>query len=322
VADGRLPEALQAAIDAEIDGQPLGQAASLSAAYRARQSSQTAIADQSDVAAYLVSRLPATYAAIATVLEETGLRLPTFSPTSMLDAGAGPGTASWAAATAFPALAAITLVDHNRKLLDIGARLRRNAAEPLASAEAILGDFVSIPLTGRQFDLVVVSYALTELPEGQLLKAAATLWENCLGALVIVEPGRPRDYQRLIAVRAALIEAGGSIVAPCPHGLTCPLPDGDWCHFSVRLPRRRLHRQAKGATLGYEDEKFSYLIVARSGLERRPIDARVIKPPALNKFEIALPLCSKDGLEERRVGRREVEAFRAVRKLEWGDAIE
>jgi ribosomal protein RSM22 (predicted rRNA methylase) len=204
----------------------------------------------------------------------------------------------------------------------MGARLRRNAVEPLASAAVHLGEFPSIRLAGRQFDLVVVSYALTELPDGQLLKAAATLWESCLGALVIVDPGRPCDYQRLMAVRAALIEAGGSVVAPCPHGLTCPLPDADWCHFSVRLPRRRLHRQAKGASLGYEDEKFSYLVVVRPGLERWPVDARVIKPPVLNKFEIALPLCTPNGLEEKRVARRQPDAFKAVRKLEWGDAIE
>jgi len=49
------------------------------------------------VAAYAAARLPACYAAVARVLDELRLRLPGFTPRSMLDFGAGPGTAVWAA---------------------------------------------------------------------------------------------------------------------------------------------------------------------------------------------------------------------------------
>jgi len=48
-------------------------------------------------AAYMAARMPACYAAVYKVLEEVSMRLPTFSPESMLDFGAGPGTAIWAA---------------------------------------------------------------------------------------------------------------------------------------------------------------------------------------------------------------------------------
>ena len=322
MADVRLPDALQAAIDAEIEGSSVAPAANLSAAYRARQSSQTAIADEAAVAAYLTTRLPATFAAATSVLAETADRLPGFSPASLLDAGAGPGTASWAALAAFASLDALTLLDRNRKLLDAGTRLRQGAAPALAEAEVILGELPAAAIGDRRFDLVMASYALTELGDGAAIAAARSLWQRCGGALVIVEPGRPSDYQRLMAVRRALIEAGGSIVAPCPQEGECPLPAGDWCHFSVRLPRRRVHRQAKGASLGYEDEKFSYLVVARPGLGRRPIEARLIKPPVQSKFEIVLPLCGPLGLEGRRVGKRQGEAFKSARKLEWGDAVE
>ena len=49
------------------------------------------------VAAYAAARMPGCYAAVARVLDELRLRLPDFTPRSMLDFGAGPGTAIWAA---------------------------------------------------------------------------------------------------------------------------------------------------------------------------------------------------------------------------------
>lgn len=48
-------------------------------------------------AAYMAARMPACYAAVYNVVEEVSMRLPAFAPESMLDFGAGPGTAVWAA---------------------------------------------------------------------------------------------------------------------------------------------------------------------------------------------------------------------------------
>ena len=48
-------------------------------------------------AAYVASRMPGCYAAVLTVLQELRMRLPAFQPASLLDFGAGPGTAIWAA---------------------------------------------------------------------------------------------------------------------------------------------------------------------------------------------------------------------------------
>jgi ribosomal protein RSM22 (predicted rRNA methylase) len=123
-------------------------------------------------------------------------------------------------------------------------------------------------------------------------------------------------------VREALFEAGAEIVAPCPHRLPCPLPADDWCHFSVRLPRSKAHRQAKGGVLGYEDEKYSYLVVARPGLAARPTSARVIRPPVVKKFEVELALCTTVGLAGRAVPKREPADYKAAKKLDWGDALD
>lgn len=53
--------------------------------------------DTSQSAGYAAARLPGCYAAAWRIFDEIDLRLPDFEPVSMLDFGAGPGTAIWAA---------------------------------------------------------------------------------------------------------------------------------------------------------------------------------------------------------------------------------
>jgi ribosomal protein RSM22 (predicted rRNA methylase) len=75
----------------------------------------------------------------------------------------------------------------------------------------------------------------------------------------------------------------------------------------------------KGGTLGYEDEKYSYLVVARPGIgDRAP--GRVLRRPEENKFSVTLAVCAPDGLEARVVPSRDKAAFKAAKKLDWGDA--
>jgi len=66
------------------------------------------------------------------------------------------------------------------------------------------------------------------------------------GLLVLVEPGTPAGYGRILRARDRLVGLGATLAAPCPHHAACPLTGEDWCHFSVRLPRSRDHRLAKG----------------------------------------------------------------------------
>ena len=152
------------------------------------------------------------------------------------------------------------------------------------------------------------------------MKVAEGLWARTAGVLVIVEPGRPRDYQRLMLVRERLVSLGGDLLAPCPHNRPCPLVAPDWCHFSQRLARTKDHMRLKGASLGYEDEKFSYLVLARPGIGASA-SGRVIKPTAENKFSVTLELCAEAGLEQRVVPSRDKPAFKAAKKLDWGDAL-
>jgi ribosomal protein RSM22 (predicted rRNA methylase) len=149
------------------------------------------------------------------------------------------------------------------------------------------------------------------------------LWSACEGVLALVEPGTPAGYARILAARTALIEAGAQLLAPCPHTAACPLVGADWCHFSVRLPRRRDHRLAKGGDAPFEDERFSYLLAARPRVAAAARRRRVLAPPRAGKPGVALKLCGLDGqVEQQQVARRDKPAFALARRLAWGDTLE
>ena len=90
-----------AALDARAEGfsrRDLAERlARISERYRGQGTSE-AIADEADALAYALARMPATYAAVARVFwMSSSDRAPGWTPRSILDAGAGPGTATWAA---------------------------------------------------------------------------------------------------------------------------------------------------------------------------------------------------------------------------------
>jgi ribosomal protein RSM22 (predicted rRNA methylase) len=105
---------------------------------------------------------------------------------------------------------------------------------------------------------------LNELAPAARESVLQRLWDATADTLVIVEPGTPAGWERILAARRQLIEAGAHVLAPCPHAFACPLQAPDWCHFAERVARSRLHRLAKGADVPWEDEKFSYVAVSRS----------------------------------------------------------
>ena len=168
-------------------------------------------------------------------------------------------------------------------------------------------------------DLVLVSYVIGELEPAALAGFAAHAWSLAGDTLAVIEPGTTAGYERVLAVRTAVIAAGGSTLAPCPHDTPCPLPEGDWCHFATRLARSRTHRLAKGAERGFEDEKFAYAVLTRSP---HPAAAeRVIRRPDLRPGHVVLDLCTTDGLERRTVSKRDGTDYRKARKVAWGDAF-
>jgi len=320
-----LPAALRAALDLALEGMPrkglAERAARTSEAYRAGRPSSDVIREADDALAYALTRLPATYAACAAVLAEAARMAPGFAPKSLLDAGSGTAAASWAACEVWPGLEAATWLDASPPFLALAAQLAAGGPPALRSADARRANLTS-PDPWPRADLVVASYALAEIESNRQISLVNELWNACEGVLALVEPGTSAGYARILAARGALIAAGATVLAPCPHAQACPLAGEDWCHFSVRLPRSRDHRLAKAAEVPFEDERFSYLIAARPGVAAIPPQPRILAPPRVAKPGTALKLCGPNGaVEQRLIPKRDKPAYATARRLGWGDVL-
>jgi ribosomal protein RSM22 (predicted rRNA methylase) len=262
--------------------------------------------------------MPATYAAIAASLNALIEVVPDLAPESLLDVGAGPGTASWAASEAFPSLQAFTLLDANRTLSRLALELAHDSTR-LADCRYLPGDASANLSEAAPADLVIASYLIGELSESDQRTLTDAMWAKARHALVVIEPGTPAGYARILALRQQLIAQGAHVVAPCPHDKACPLVAPDWCHFSQRLPRSQAHRQIKGADVPFEDERFIYVALTRAPVAAR--SSRVLAPPDVGKAEITAKLCTEHGLEVTKVPRRDKAAYASARRWRWGDAL-
>jgi ribosomal protein RSM22 (predicted rRNA methylase) len=316
-----LPSDLRAALDQLATGTSrkdlAARAAAQSQNYRTGGGSQ-AIRSRDDALAYAFARLPATYAA-ATAVFNTLCEAADLAPRSLLDVGAGPGTAAFAASAAFDSLAHIRLVEANAAMRELGTALFAEAANPALRAATYRTSFGPRDDTGAA-DLVVASYVAGEFPPAGLAGFAQALWAATAQALVIIEPGTPAGYGRIMQMRSLLIAAGAHVAAPCPHERECPLVAPDWCHFAKRLPRSRDHLRVKDASVPFEDEKFSYVVLLRDGPAHR-IDARVLAPPRVTKSAITSKLCAVEGLVSETIARREGEAWRRRKSWRWGEGV-
>jgi ribosomal protein RSM22 (predicted rRNA methylase) len=325
-----LPNELRLALDAALRGAGQAElraaAAALSERYRCGHGAAGGppggaryVAGQADAAAYAAYRMPATYAAVAAAMGALAARLPGWAPRSLLDAGAGLGAALWAAGETWADLGGAELIEAAPAMLDLGKRLAARSGNPAIAAAAWRQADLTVPWRATQHDLSTATYVLGELPEAARGALVDQLWAHSGHALLLVEPGTPQGWAIIRAARERLRAAGASIVAPCPHQGACPLPDGDWCHFVQRVSRSKAQRAAKGAELGYEDEKFAYVAVARA--PGTPISARVLRRPVARAGRIELALCAPDGLRRETVTRADRERWRAAKDAEWGDAL-
>jgi ribosomal protein RSM22 (predicted rRNA methylase) len=267
--------------------------------------------------AYVAARLPATFAAVKTVLSHVSLK----DVTSVLDLGAGPGTAALAAALHWTHCKNFHLIEGNAFMKGLSETLLKDIPEISGQSFSFQqANLLTVPL-GASFDIVILSYVLGELSlenQAHILKKA---WEKAKRGIVLVMPGTPSGYRQLMAARNQLIERGAFIAAPCPHQEACPLKTEDWCHFSVRLPRPSFHREIKGVFLPYEDEKFSYLVALREPVSHSSPGAfpRVIRRPLHRSGHVTLDLCTSDGLKRETISKKNKALYKEATKIKWGD---
>ena len=217
----------------------------------------------------------------------------------VLDLGAGLGAMSQAllATGGLPGKIEFTLVDHQKSaladarelLLRASAALRPGAPPPLVRCVASRIE----PWLGRagherwQYDVALLGGVLNEL-QGEWMKVV----DRTLGLLdgpallVIVEPALPPVGRALQALRDEFL-AVTTTIAPCTHGLACPLAKltKDWC-FTTRPAQftDRVAEQARRLEHQWSEVRYAFwAAVARPNAAPPEIDpsrhGRVVSDP-------------------------------------------
>lgn len=304
----RIPSKLVEAIRQNISDSEGVSAVQLRANYQANKD------HQGMYDTYLMSRMPATYAAITRVLQEIPDDI---EVKTVLDIGSGPGTGLWAVRERFDSLEAYVGLEGDRGFISLAERL--NAGVLDHSTKWMLGRYPK-DLPNNKADLVLMSYTVGENSPETVLKTIDHVWKNNVSEwLVVIEPGTPKGFKSILDIRRYMTENGGYMYAPCKGNYNCPLIGQDWCHFSVRLERSQLQKKIKDATLPYEDEKFSYLIVRKTPVAFSDNESRIIKKPMVRPGHITLDLCNESGYERTTVSKSQKATYRKAKKADWGD---
>lgn len=268
---------------------------------------------------YLATRMPATFAACSRIIEILQNEIVDFKPRTILDLGAGPGTATLAAVLKFPTIESTELVERERYFLSSAEKFIKAFSEEI-KFDANISD-ISKDYKSGNAELVIASYSLNEIPESSFENFIHSTWKATETLLVIVEPGTINGFSNIIKARAQLLQLGGYVVAPCPHALPCPLTGNNWCHFRVRFNRSKIHKSVKDASLNYEEEPFSFVVFSKKQLPL-PSGDRIIGFPRKEKGFATFDVCSRTGKREKlKLLKRNKEAYSAARKLTWGDKL-
>lgn len=255
---------------------------------------------------YAVYRLPATYSAFTDALKHT-LELYKDNISSIIDVGAGSGSASIAVSHLLANIKSYTLLERNKYMIEVGKSLH--------NFNYINYD-LSLDNLDIKADLVLSNYVLNELDHNSRINAINKMWNMTNKIMLIVEPGTPEGFQLIREIRDYLISIGGHIISPCPHNDICL---NTWCHFSTRVSRSKLHKSIKGGDAPYEDEKYCYIAISK--IETVPCKSRILRHPQINPGYINLEVCTKEGIKHIKYSKKDKELFKKARKSNAGDMI-
>lgn len=317
-----MPSSLRACIDDAVAGTKTSVLAArvehLIATYRTGAAPTTPILSSADdVMAYAAYRMPATFAVARAALLQLSLALPGFEPHTLVDLGSGTGAVGWAAVEVLPSLSRLSLLEQSDGARGFGQNLMQRSDSALLQRATWQSWRLSDADAVGAGDLATAAYVMGELTEVQQTALLQTL-ADCAPVVVVIEPGTPAGFGRILNARSYFIDAGFTIAAPCPHELACPMvARNDWCHFAERLERSRVHRALKEGGLSYEDEKYSYVVAVRGDVTRA--EARVLRHPQIRKGLVSLTLCGASGdAVELRVSKSQG-LYKAARHATWGD---
>ena len=135
----------------------------------------------------------------------------------------------------------------------------------------------------------------------------------------MIEPGTPRGFLNIKQIRSQLLQENAHIIAPCPHENECKLPQDDWCQFTARVQRSKIHKLFKDGQLSYEDEKFSYIAFSKQTVNIA--DNRILRHPIINKGYTEFKICTKLGIQNIKLSKKDGDKYKKSKKKNAGDCI-
>ena len=285
--------------------------------------------------AYLLYYWPVSFVQATMALEELRSRGELPRIRAILDIGAGPGPASFAAmeaatvagdtaaARAAP-VAAATLVDWNAEALEAAARLAAIEGLAPAALSLVKRNLESDPrLEGGSYDLIVACHSANELwkADADALERRVAFFRQACGllaeggVLLVIEPSATVTSRPALALRDRLLAEGGLRCAgPCPGSHPCPMAAAGGersCHSTWPWrPTAMVADLARAAGLDRDSAKATWFALKRGPAAAgavasggAPEDAspaiagRVVSEPMLNKAgRVRYILCTVEGL--------------------------
>jgi ribosomal protein RSM22 (predicted rRNA methylase) len=261
--------------------------------------------------------MPATYGAVSDALSYIREYFKDEIDT-VTDIGAGSGAATWACRELLSP-SAINCLEYEDQMIRIGKALMEEDAKLKDITFWQKFDLLSDG-TITHSDMIISSYVINELPSDKRAQAIEKMWDAAGKMMVIIEPGTKAGFSVISDIREQILNKGGHIIAPCPHGDTCRLPEDDWCHFTCRVQRSKLHKQIKDAAVPYEDEKYSFIAFSKEPVT--PCNCRILRHPEINKGFIRLSVCTDEANEEITVTKKDKDLFKQARKAKQGDTLD
>lgn len=283
--------------------------------YKNNDGESSIINDELKAKIYVAYRLPATYGSVFEASRHT-FEIFKDKIDTVLDVGSGPAT-SVIALNEIVEFKEATLLEKEDSMINIGKSLLTNDEELLNKCSYIKGDINSSELS--KSDLVISSYMLNEIGLENLKPVLDKLWNATNKVLIIVEPGTQKGFSIIKEVRDYLLTKEAKIIAPCTHLSTCPLKENDWCHFSIRVERSKIHRLIKDGSLPYEDEKFSYISFSKNDCGRSSI--RILKEPKVSKPSVIFETCNEKEIKKVEIKIKDKENYKKAKKAKWGDSF-
>lgn len=280
--------------------------------YKSNQAINKSIFEsKEDSLVYAISRMPATFAVLSTLLCDLVSQGKLNDISSVIDIGSGTGAGYFAFNEIFEN-AEISLFERDKNMINVFDEFETGRV--VKQFDLIRDDI------NEKADLVMSSYVFSELNEEGRRLALKKMLDCSKKYVLLVDTGTPRTYENFMKLKNLVYDLGYTISAPC-ESQKCGLKN-DYCQFYARVERSGLMKMAKNAELSYEDEKYFYLLIEKQAKpQENSGERRVIRRPNIKTNFVELKLCTSAGVVSQNVTKKDKELFKRARKIKINEIL-